>query len=89
MVRSWVVVPPPPKISQCKDCVTARKDGHLFGASMITLKFTVDEVNFILSLLGRLPFAEVHTTIRAIAEQGQPQAEALMEEEKANTEAAE
>jgi hypothetical protein len=46
---------------------------------MITLKFTVDEVNF----------AEVHTTIRAIAEQGQPQAEALMEEEKANTEAAE
>jgi len=56
---------------------------------MITLKFTVDEVNFILSLLGRLPFAEVHTTIRAIAEQGQPQAEALMVEEKANTEAAE
>jgi hypothetical protein len=52
---------------------------------MITLKFTVDEVNFILSLLGRLPFAEVHTTIRAIAEQGQPQAEALLEEEKANT----
>lgn len=52
---------------------------------MITLKFTVDEVNFILSLLGRLPFAEVHTTIRAIAEQGQPQAEALLEEEKQST----
>ena len=47
---------------------------------MIKLKFTIDEVNFILGLLGRLPFAEVHTTIRAIADQAHPQAEALMKE---------
>ena len=44
---------------------------------MIKLEFSVDEVNHILSLLGKLPFADVNMTIMAIVDQGRPQAEAL------------
>jgi hypothetical protein len=44
---------------------------------MIKLEFSVDEVNHILMLLGKLPFADVNMTIMAIVEQGRPQAEAL------------
>jgi hypothetical protein len=44
---------------------------------MIKLEFSVDEVNHILMLLGKLPFAEVNMTIMAIVDQGRPQAEAL------------
>lgn len=44
---------------------------------MIKLEFSVDEVNHILNLLGRLPFADVNMTIMAIVDQGRPQAEAL------------
>lgn len=44
---------------------------------MIKLEFSVDEVNHILALLGKLPFADVNMTIMAIVEQGRPQAEAL------------
>jgi hypothetical protein len=44
---------------------------------MIKLEFTVDEVNHILMLLGKLPFADVNMTIMAIVDQGRPQAEAL------------
>jgi hypothetical protein len=44
---------------------------------MIKLEFSVDEVNHILTLLGKLPFAEVNMTIMAIVDQGRPQAEAL------------
>jgi hypothetical protein len=44
---------------------------------MIKLEFSVDEVNHILMLLGKLPFADVNMTIRAIVDQGGPQAEAL------------
>lgn len=44
---------------------------------MIKLEFSVDEVNHILALLGKLPFADVNMTIMAIVDQGRPQAEAL------------
>jgi hypothetical protein len=44
---------------------------------MIKLEFSVDEVNHLLGLLGRLPFADVNMTIMAIVDQGRPQAEAL------------
>ena len=44
---------------------------------MIKLEFSIDEVNQILNLLGRLPFADVNMTIMAIVDQGRPQAEAL------------
>jgi hypothetical protein len=44
---------------------------------MIKLEFSVDEVNHILMLLGKLPFADVNMTIMAIVDQGRPQAEAL------------
>jgi hypothetical protein len=44
---------------------------------MIKLEFSVEETNHILSLLGRLPFADVNMTIMAIVDQGRPQAEAL------------
>ncbi len=50
---------------------------------MIKLEFTVDETNHILSLLGKLPFAEVNMTIMAIVDQGRPQAEALEAEQAA------
>jgi hypothetical protein len=48
---------------------------------MIKLEFSIDEVNHILNLLGRLPFADVNMTIMAIVDQGRPQAEALAAEE--------
>jgi hypothetical protein len=51
---------------------------------MIKLEFTVEEVNQILSILGRQPFAEVNSIIRNIVEQGQPQVPA--EEETATAE---
>ena len=50
---------------------------------MIKLEFSVDEVNHILMLLGKLPFAEVNMTIMAIVDQGRPQAEALEAEQAA------
>jgi len=50
---------------------------------MIKLEFTVDETNHILSLLGKLPFAEVNMTIMAIVDQGRPQVEALEAEQAA------
>ena len=55
---------------------------------MIKLEFSVDEVNHILTLLGKLPFADVNMTIMAIVDQGRPQAEAL-EAAKAAEEVAE
>lgn len=54
---------------------------------MIKLEFTVDEVNHILMLLGKLPFADVNMTIMAIVDQGRPQAEALEAEQAAKAEA--
>jgi hypothetical protein len=54
---------------------------------MIKLEFSVDEVNHILMLLGKLPFAEVNMTIMAIVDQGRPQAEALEAEQAAKAEA--
>jgi hypothetical protein len=53
---------------------------------MIKLEFSVDEVNHILGLLGKLPFAEVNMTIMAIVDQGRPQAEALEAEQAAKAE---
>lgn len=44
---------------------------------MITLKFPVDGVNHLLSLLGQLPFAASNGIIQEIVQQAQPQAEAL------------
>lgn len=40
---------------------------------MIKLEFSVDEVNHILTLLGRLPFVEVNSVIHRIVETAQPQ----------------
>jgi hypothetical protein len=54
---------------------------------MIKLEFSVDEVNHILMLLGKLPFADVNMTIMAIVDQGRPQAEALEAEQAAKAEA--
>jgi hypothetical protein len=51
---------------------------------MIKLEFSVDEVNHLLGLLGRLPFADVNMTIMAIVDQGRPQAEALEAEKETN-----
>lgn len=56
---------------------------------MIKLEFSIDEVNHILNLLGRLPFADVNMTIMAIVDQGRPQAEALEAEQAAKEETAE
>ena len=53
---------------------------------MIKLEFSVDEINHILGLLGKLPFADVNMTIMAIVEQGRPQAEALDAAAKAEAE---
>jgi hypothetical protein len=53
---------------------------------MIKLEFTVDETNHILSLLGKLPFAEVNMTIMAIVDQGRPQVEALEAEQATKAE---
>jgi hypothetical protein len=49
---------------------------------MLTFQFTVDEINHILMLLGRLPFADVNSVIKNIVLQGQPQAEALGAEDE-------
>lgn len=40
---------------------------------MIKLEFTVDEVNHILTLLGRLPFVEVNGIIHNIVDKAQSQ----------------
>lgn len=40
---------------------------------MIKLEFSIDETNFLLMLLGRLPFADSNNIIRNIVEQAQPQ----------------
>jgi len=44
---------------------------------MITLTFSIDEINQILSLLGQMPFAQSNTTIGKIIAQAQPQADAI------------
>lgn len=44
---------------------------------MINLKFSIEEVNQLLSLLGNLPFNATNNFIRMIVEQAQPQAEAI------------
>lgn len=49
---------------------------------MINLEFSIDEVNQLLSLLGKLPFAEVNNTIMKIVELAEPQAKALAEQEQ-------
>lgn len=38
---------------------------------MITIQFTAEEINNILSLLSRLPFIEVNNTIQLIFERAQ------------------
>ena len=38
---------------------------------MITIQFTAEEINNILSLLSRLPFIEVNNTIQLICERAQ------------------
>ena len=43
------------------------------GNDMIKLEFSIDETNFLLMLLGRLPFADSNNIIRNIVEQAQPQ----------------
>lgn len=50
---------------------------------MITLQFSIDEINHLLSLLGNLPFAQSNSIIGAIVQQAQPQATALEEAFKA------
>ena len=44
---------------------------------MITLTFSIDDINRILSLLGQLPFAASNQVIGAIVQQAQPQADAI------------
>lgn len=50
---------------------------------MITLTFTVDQVNGLLQLLGTLPFAQSNGMIQEIVRQAQPQADALDEAARA------
>lgn len=56
--------------------------------STLTLEFTLEEINGILALLGRLPFADSNNAIRLIVDKAQPQADAIVaaEEAKATTE---
>lgn len=54
---------------------------------MITLTFSVDQVNALLQMLGGLPFAQVNGMIQEIVTQGQPQADALDAAAKAKAEA--
>jgi hypothetical protein len=56
---------------------------------MLTFHFTVEEINHILMLLGRLPFADVNSVIKNIVLQGQPQAEAMDTEDEENEDKAE
>jgi len=42
---------------------------------MITIEFTAEEINNILSLLSRLPFIEVNNTIQLIYERAQAKEE--------------
>jgi len=49
---------------------------------VITLEFSVEELNHILSLLGQLPFAQVNNIITTIVEKAEPQALALALAEK-------
>ena len=42
---------------------------------MITIQFTAEEINNILSLLSRLPFIEVNNTIQLIYERAQAKEE--------------
>jgi len=48
---------------------------------VITLEFSVEELNHILSLLGQLPFAQVNNIITTIVEKAEPQALALAEKQ--------
>jgi hypothetical protein len=50
---------------------------------MITLNFSVEQVNTLLQMLGNLPFAQVNGMIQEIVTQGQPQADALAKEAEA------
>ena len=53
---------------------------------MIKLELTVDQVNNLLNALSPLPYAQVHDLIRVILEQGNPQAQAIMDAKKAEEE---
>lgn len=53
---------------------------------MITLQFSVEGVNHLLSLLGQLPFSASNGIIQEIVKQAQPQAEALPTEAKEGSE---
>jgi hypothetical protein len=55
---------------------------------MITLNFSVEQVNTLLQMLGNLPFAQVNGMIQEIVTQGQPQADALDAAAKAAAEEA-
>jgi len=55
---------------------------------MITLNFSIEQVNSLLQMLGGLPFAQVNGMIQEIVLQGQPQADALDAAAKAEAEAA-
>jgi hypothetical protein len=50
---------------------------------MITFEFSIEETNHLLTLLGRLPFADSNSIIRMIVEQAQPQVPVSEEEKKA------
>lgn len=47
----------------------------------VKLELTIDEINGILSMLGRLPFAEVNNTISLIVEAAQKQIAAEEQQE--------
>jgi hypothetical protein len=46
---------------------------------MITIEFTTEEINNILTLLSRLPFIEVNSTIQLIYERAHSQAKEEVE----------
>lgn len=50
------------------------------GDKSIDLKFTVNEVNGLLNVLGQAPFVQVANLINAIQAQGGPQVEKLQAE---------
>lgn len=52
---------------------------------MIKLDLEINEVNAILAVLGKHPFEEVANLIVKIKQQGDPQAQALTQEQAAET----
>lgn len=49
---------------------------------MIKLELTIDQINALLNALSPLPYAQVHELIKLILEQGNPQAQAIMDAKK-------